>query len=194
MTNKYVYRPRTSWIYFSILAAIELSVIIGFAVAGKTQETIVSLINSAAADILCYVFVVKPKLVLSDEQIDIVNPFQKIIIGWHRAIDFDTRFTFKVETNEGTFSAWAATAPGRYSTRRIHESDFKGTGLESRKVISPSAAPGADSGVALILSLKRKSEALNAGSALGHLTKSYDWLALAFTIASTAVLLYNLMH
>ena len=194
MTNKHVYRPTSSWVYFGFIAAVELSVIIAFAVAGKTQDVILSLINSIAADALCYILLVRPKLVYSDEGILIVNPLRSFDIGWEVANEFDTRFSFKVETDEGTFGAWAATAPGRMSTRHMHESDYRGTGLGSRKVISPSDNPRAESGVALILALKRKSEAVAAGTAGNYLTKSFNWVGLALCILCTATLIYNFLH
>jgi len=194
MTNKEIYRPRTSWVYFGIVAAIELSVIISFAVANRSHDVLLTLINCAAADLLFYIFVVKPKVVYSAEKLQIVNPLQTINIGWLRAEEFDTRFSFKVETDKGTFGAWAATAPGRYRTRSMHESDYRGTTLGNRKVISPSDNPKSESGIALVLAIRGKSDAVAAGTASNELTMSFDWIALTICLVSAATLIFNFLH
>jgi len=194
MTTSYTYRPSSNWIYFAFIVIIEFCVVIGFTFAGKSHDAFLSCINSAATNILFFTLMVKPRIVLRDEGIEIINPFQSVKIGWLRAIDFDTRFSFKVQTDKGSYSAWGATAPSRYGVRRNHESDFRGTGLESRKVVSPSDSPRAESGTALILSLRRQREAINAGTAGNQVSTKLDWLSIFLNLAATTILVVNFLQ
>jgi len=194
MTSPYTYRPSSNWIYFAFIAIIELCVVLGFAFAGKMHEALLSAINSLATDTFFFTLMVKPRIILTDEGVEIINPFQSVQIGWLRAVDFDTRFSFKVKTDKRTYSAWGATAPSRYGVRRGHESDFRGTGLESKKVVSPSDSPKAESGTALILSMRWKNNAIQAGTAGNHISTRVHWSSIFLNLLATTILVINFLQ
>jgi hypothetical protein len=194
MSAKYVYRPTSSWIYLGLILTTEILVTFSFLSANHFDDTAWFAANSVAFDFLFWVFVVKPKIVYTDEYISLHNPFQSFTIGWQRTLDFVTQYSFTVYTDEGNFRSWAATAPGRFIGRRMHESDYRGTGLTDRKVIAASDSPRTDSGVALILALKRRDEAIARDTAGSQIIKRFDWLSAAAAIASTLTLLLNFLH
>ena len=194
MSAKYVYRPTSSWVYLGLIVATEIVVTYGFISANHFDDTVWFAGNSLAFDFLFWVFIVKPKIVYTDESISLHNPFQTFVIGWERALEFKTQYSFAVRTDQRDFRSWAATAPGRFVARRMHDSDYRGTGLSERKVISPSDSPRTDSGVALILAVKRRTEATANGTASSEITKRFHWLSATAAIASTLTLLFNFLH
>jgi hypothetical protein len=194
MPDYYVFRPRSNWVYIAIVVLIGGSATISFFIAGFNQEGWMSLANTLAVCALLWVFVTGPKVVYTKEGIEIHNPFNTVKVGWLSTVEFVTRYAFTVQTETKNFAAWAAPAPGRFNARKIHQNDFRGTGLESRVVISPSDSPRAESGVALILALKHREHAQAKGTASEHLIKSTNWLSIGLLVGSAIVLLYNFVH
>lgn len=78
--------------------------------------------------------------------------------------------------------------------RSMRDSDLRGTGLSDRKVISPGDSPRTDSGVALVLALKRRTEATANGTAGSEVTKGFNWISATAAIASALTLLLNFLH
>jgi hypothetical protein len=194
MPKNYTFRPTSNWIYLGLIIAVEIWVIASFASVGRTNETIASALNSVAIDILFWVFVVYPKIILTDTGIKIFNPLRRVSIGWLLVEEFETRYAFTVQTDKGNFRAWAATAPGRFTARSMRDTDLRGTGLTERVVISPSDNPRTDSGVALILALKRRDQAVKDKTANNELTKNVSWFNLALAVCATAQILANFIH
>jgi len=194
MSDYYVYRPRSGWAYLAIAILVGLSVAISFFYAGFVTDGWISIINTFAATALLWVFVVSPKVVYTGEGIEIHNPFRTIKIGWLTAEDFTTKYSFTVITQTSKYSAWGAPAPSRFNARKIHSSDFRGTGLEERKVISPNDSPRAESGVALILAHKHRDNATRQGTASDHITKEINLISLALVAASVLALVLNFVH
>ena len=194
MNESYVYRPRSNWVYLGIILLIGALATFGFASAGRSAEAIASVLNFLAFGLIFWVFVVSPKVVYTAESIEIHNPLKTIVIGWHSAKDFTTRYSFTVITAKEKISAWGAPAPSRFNARKIHNSDFRGTGLETRKVISPNDSPRAESGVALILALRYKDKAVADGTAVDKLTRKINWLSLAQIGVSIVLLATNFLN
>ena len=96
---------------------------------------------------IIYLLMHRPAIVVSDEAIEIINPMSTTVIGWQDVESIDAKYTMSIETIDGErIYAWAASAPGRYHSRRIHPADVKGMQLD--EVIRPGESPRADSGVA----------------------------------------------
>jgi hypothetical protein len=91
---------------------------------------------------------IRPKLVVGDEGVLVVNPFRRYLLKWDVVLDIDTRFAVTFVTVDRRISAWAATAPGRYHGRTIHPSELKGLNLGGREHIQPGDSPRTSSGQA----------------------------------------------
>jgi hypothetical protein len=192
MPDKYVYRPRTNWAYLALVLVICGLAAGSFYAAGMVYEGNIAVINSLAAVVIFWVLIVHPKVVFTNTGIEIHNPFRTVKIGWLTADDFVTKYSFTVLVKESKFSAWAAPAANRFITRRFHNTDYRGTGLETRKVIAPSDSPKSESGVALILANKQSQDAIQKGTASDHLIKQLNWLTIVASLSSVAVLLFTL--
>lgn len=98
----------------------------------------------------------KPKIVFFDEGIEIVNPIFTYLISWDYVRGIEARYTMSIVTNDGKqIFAWAAPAPGRYHSRKIHENDLRGLNIGDGGSIRSGESPRADSGVARYLAVTR---------------------------------------
>ena len=190
----YLYRTRSNWFYFIAVLTIGLIVAISYLVVNKPFDALISAMNTAAVAAIFWVFVVGPKIIYTDNHIEIHNPFNIIVIGWHKAEDFITKYSFTVITASKKISAWAAPAPGALSSRRIQRTDYRGTALESRLVVSSSESSKAESGVAYILALKHKEAAITKGTASESMETRINWLSIALVVGGTLALLSNFIH
>jgi hypothetical protein len=194
MPDYYVYRPRSNWAYLILIILIGGLATGSYFSVGMVQEGLVSLVNSLALTAIFWVFIVHPKVVYTTKGIEIHNPFRTVKVGWLKASDFVTKYSFTVLVDESKFSAWAAPAANRFNKRNLHSSDYRGTGLETRKVIAPSDSPRSESGVALILAMKHSEDAIKKGIASDHLVKQINWLAILICLSSIGILLFTLTH
>jgi hypothetical protein len=190
----YLYRTRSNWAYFIAVLVIGVIVAISYLTVNKPLEALVSVMNTAAVAVLFWVFVAGPKIIYTENHIEIHNPFKIVVIGWLKAEDFITKYSFTVITSSRKISAWAAPAPGALNSRRIQRTDFRGTALESRLVVASSESSRAESGVAFILALKHKETALTNGTASETLETRVNWLSIALVVGGTLALLSNFIQ
>jgi hypothetical protein len=112
--------------------------------AASAATTLWSLFFILAAHLIF----IRPKLVVADEGVLVVNPFRSYLLNWEVVLDIDTRYALTFVTRDRRISAWAATAPGRYHGRTIHPSELKGLHLGDREHIQPGDSPRTSSGQA----------------------------------------------
>jgi len=193
MPETYIYRPRTSWVYLSILILIGVLAAGGFYVAGRFTDAAVSVLNTAALAGIAWVFLVGPKVVFTTEGVAIHNPFSTIVVGWLSSMELTTRYSFTVVTETAKFSAWAAPAPSALNARRIRRTDFRGMGV-NKVLVSPDPREQISaSGTAFALATRHSERAIAKGTAVEGLTKTTNWLSIAVLILSTLALLSNLV-
>lgn len=192
MADFYIYRNRSNWIYLAVIALVGSLAAISYFSIGNIQAGLVAAVNTMAICAIMWVVMIQPKIVYSNLGIEIHNPFQTIHVGWLRAEDFVTKFAFTVVTAEKKFSSWAAPSSSRIISRNIHDSDYRGTGLESRKVIATSDSPRSESGAALILALRYSDNSVKSGTAGEHLERKINFLSIAVCVVSIGILVYTL--
>jgi hypothetical protein len=193
MPETYVYRPRTGWVYLSLLIVIGVMAAGGFYVSGRTTDTVVSMLNTAALSGIIWVFLVSPKVVFTTEGVAIHNPFTTVVIGWLSSIEFTTRYSFTVITESGKFSAWAAPAPSSLNARRIRRTDFRGMGVNKVLVTPDPRERISESGTAFAMAERHSQRAISKGTAVAGLHKTKNWLSITILILSTTALLSNLV-
>lgn len=194
MADTYIYRTRSNWIYLAIIALVGLLAAFSYFSVGNSHAGIVAGINTLAICAIMWVVMIQPKIVYNSFGIEIHNPFQTIHVGWLRAEDFVTKFSFTVVTAEKKFSSWAAPSSSRIISRNIHDTDYRGTGLESRKVIATSDSPRSESGAALILALRYSESSVKSGTAGEHLERKINFLSVAICVVSIGILAYTLIQ
>ena len=192
MADFYIYRNRSNWIYLAVIALVGSLAAISYFSIGNIQAGLVAAANTMAICAIMWVVMIQPKIVYSNLGIEIHNPFQTIHVGWLRTEDFVTKFAFTVVTAEKKFSSWAAPSSSRIISRNIHDSDYRGTGLESRKVIATSDSPRSESGAALILALRYSDNSVKSGTAGEHLERKINFLSIAICVVSIGILVYTL--
>ncbi|MCX6496596.1 MAG: hypothetical protein NTW23_04620 [Rhodoluna sp.] len=192
MADSHIYRTRSNWIYLVVIALVGILAAISYFSIGNIYDGFIATINTAAICAIMWVVMIYPKIVYSNSGIEIHNPFQTIQVGWLRAEDFVTKYAFTVVTAEKKFSSWAAPSSSRIISRNIHDTDYKGTGLESRKVIATSDSPRSESGAALVLALRYSQNSVNAGTAGEHLVRKINILTVAVCVVSIGILVYTL--
>lgn len=118
---------------------------------GDQSKLITTVIWAITLSSMAYLVFTRPKVVLFDEGITIVNPFLTITTGWQRVEAVDAKFTMSILVGEKTIYAWAAPAPSRYHSRSIHESDLRGMRIDHQSMIRPGESPRSHSGAATYL-------------------------------------------
>jgi hypothetical protein len=194
MADSYIYRTRSNWTYLAVIAIVGLLAAVSYISIGNIPAGIIAVANTIAICAIIWVVMIQPKIVYSNSGIEIHNPFQTIHVGWLRAEDFVTKYSFTVVTADKKFSSWAAPSSSRIISRNIHDSDYRGTGLESRKVIATSDSPRSESGAALILALRYSESSVKSGTAGEHLERKFNFLSIAVCVVSIGILVYTLIQ
>jgi len=151
-TNIELFRSRASSTGFYFLCFIFVGLVIESIISSELREIFISCAWATVAICIFYALMHKPKIVIFDEGLEIVNPISRHIIPWSDVRSIDTRYSLSVTTNDGKkIHAWAAPAPGRYHARRLHSSDFRGTKMEMGGSIRAGESPKSESGAAYML-------------------------------------------
>ncbi len=111
-----------------------------------------------------YLVMHRPKIILFDEGITIVNPLRNITVGWDKVENIGAKYTLTISFDNRTINAWAAPASGRYSARALHSSDVKGLGIEANGSVAAAHSPRSDSGAAIYRARMRYENFLARGS------------------------------
>ena len=143
---------------------------------------------------LVWLLYIRPKVVITEAFVEIVNPLRTHRVPWGDVSTVDSRYALTITTNSGTvLRAWAAPAPGArqaLSTRR--EEVARTPGDEDTR--RPSDAEGTTSGDATTL-VRRALESYrrNGGASRpGGTDSSWAWPLLVVTVAISAAAVVSL--
>ncbi len=109
---------------------------------------------AALVSAVVYAFFWRPGVAVDDGSVTLVNVLREVHIPFSTLRSVTTRYALKVETTEGSYTAWAAPAPGQTSSMSLSRRDASGVALlgsDLSKGVSASAAPNTDSGAAALL-------------------------------------------
>jgi len=95
--------------------ALTLFALVTSVVAGVLVPTTVAriVLPLALVALAAYAVLWRPRLVVDDEAVTVVNVLRTVVIPWSALIDVDTKFSLTLRTPNGRYSVWAAPAPGR---------------------------------------------------------------------------------
>jgi len=65
-----------------------------------------------------------PRIEVDDSGVLLVNVFRSIQLPWPAIQAVDTKWALKLVTAYGSYSAWAAPAPGRHGSRQVSEAEL----------------------------------------------------------------------
>ena len=193
MTNLIVFRPRSA----IILAAFAGFMILLFLVQVVFFSDRIELSSIAFGILLAttvWLLLVRPKLEVFDEGINIVNPLFQAIVPLREIETIDTRYALTIFTRGKKISVFVAPAPGRWHARSVRASELKGLELNAGDVISPGDSPRSLSGqAAQIIKLRIKS----VGTEVGDLRASarFNYAAAGILVANIALfLILSVLH
>lgn len=120
---------------------IVAAAIVGYVWAHGGMPQPLWLIPAALAAFLAWAWLWRPAVEVSDEGVTIVNLVRTVEVPWEALIQVDTQFALTLRTPRGTYTAWAAPAPGRTGTAlaRRREARAASAGVPG---VGASARPG----------------------------------------------------
>ena len=149
MTNAQVFRP-----WSGIALATTVFLICGLLIAVDVTS-IGTWVWSAAACLTTWLVFVRPKLVIGDDGVTVVNPLVSATIGWAEVDAIEIKYAVTFHVGDKKIAAWSATGPGRYHARSIHRSELMGVGIKKSDIdagnIRPGESPRTASGQAIAI-------------------------------------------
>lgn len=176
MSAPEVYRPRSSYLFFGIVAAMAVLTAAPSVSTYGFVGALPALSIGATVTYGAYLLFVRPKVVLTDDTITIVNPTSHAEVGWRRVDAIEARYTMYIEAEGRTIHAWAAQAPGRYHGRTVHPTELRGLPVATDRMLRPGESPRTHSGTAVYLARQRWQAAAGRpmGAADAELTAGID--------------------
>ncbi|MHA7285239.1 PH domain-containing protein [Arthrobacter sp. MDT3-44] len=141
-----------------------------------------------------------PAVVFAEDFVTLRNPLATIRVPWAALIDVDTKYALKLVTPSGSFTAWAAPAPGVWGThagKPEHVTNLPSTSYGPGRSIRPGDLKNTDSGYAAYLVRSRWQDLVESGAVdvdqPAPVRRTWNWrhlAAAALLVAATAVSLY----
>jgi hypothetical protein len=153
MTNVEKFRPGSAIFSGWMLIVFFAGFIIQAIVYGGN---IIATTAICSAGILAsYLLFLKPYVLIFDEGIKIVNPTKEITASWDLVEEIETKYSMSIIVDGQTFYAWAAPAPSRGHSRRLHKTDLL-PGADAPRRLGDS--PRSDSGACAYIAKLRRNE------------------------------------
>lgn len=152
---------------------------------GGQRDALIAVAWAATASSIAYLVFWRPKVILFDEGITIVNPFLTITAGWDLVDAIDAKYTMSLLIADKTIYAWAAPAPSRYHSRSIHETELRGMRFNDQSMIRPGESPRSHSGAATYLA-RTKLENFRNSNLVGAASK-VDFNKVGITTLLTSI-------
>lgn len=120
------------------------------------------------AGLLLWAAVWRPRVLVADDAVTLVNPLRTVTVPWAAIITVETRFAFALRTPGGKHTAWAGPGPGRHQALSATGSDLRAvpaSARDSRGAVNIGDLPVAPSGV-IAAQVRRRWAALAESGAL----------------------------
>jgi hypothetical protein len=161
MTNPELFRTKSNFFYAGMVQVAAAMISLLALLNDPLPDSITTLAWASFASFTAYLIFIRPKITFFDEGLQIINPFNEILVGWHEVQDIDNRFSLSITVEGERFYAWAAPAPSRYGSRAVHPSELKGMSLGDQGSIRAADNPRSLSGAAAYLARLRFQEFQN---------------------------------
>ena len=108
------FRPRSNFVWAGVsLALIILFAANSFLVVTNTTQNFLELVLCVILSGITYVVWIRPKLVLRDEVIEVVNPLRTELIPYHEVLDLETKWALTIVHSRGKTRVWVAPVSGK---------------------------------------------------------------------------------
>lgn len=185
-----VFKPRTS-VWFTGIAVLLTVGALGSVVASAGPDGLLAgwpLIGVAYIGWWLFWY---PAVVFAEDAVTLRNPLATIRVPWSALIDVDTKYALKLVTPTGSFTAWAAPAPGVWGThagKPEHVTNLPSTSYGPGGSIRPGDLKHTDSGYSAYLVRSRWQDLVESGAVdvdhPAHPQRTWNW----WPITAAAVL------
>lgn len=138
----------------------------------------------------------RPVLVLTNDGIEVMNPFRTIGIPWPALVNVDTKFALTLFTPGRRFEVWIAPSPGRafgYTSAIVADREVTRLAPDSTRTVRPGDLATSDSGAAASLvrsrwALLQSAGLIEAGIAdSARVSVRWHWSTIIATVILLAV-------
>lgn len=165
-TNRHEFRPWFGQALTGVIGAICAVALVGFTLQHGVEAGLRSLAPLALATGACWALFWRPRVVVDDAGVRMVNVARTVTLPWPAIQAVDTKWALTLITSYGRFTAWAAPAPGaahvvrsdvRREARNLPSSTFGPDGIR------PGDLPTSPSGGAALMIRERWERLRDAG-------------------------------
>lgn len=148
-----VFRPRSSkWILIVAGIVVGVGLLVSVVTSGA-QALVASAPLLTIAGIAWWLFWY-PSIVVGPHAVELHNPVRSFEVPWAALIHVDTKYALKLVTPGGSYTAWAAPAPGVRGThagKPEHMQNLPGASYGPGGSVRPGDLSNTDSGLAALL-------------------------------------------
>lgn len=148
-----VFKPRTSKWFAGIAWILAALGIVGAVAADGIDGLLVAWPMLAVAFLGWWAFWF-PSITVDDNAVVIRNMVRSVTVPWNALIHVDTKYALTLVTTSGSYSAWAAPAPGIIAShrgKREHVEGLPASTYGAGRSIRPGDLSNSDSGAAALL-------------------------------------------
>lgn len=195
-SDEWTYRPRTSAWWLVAVWVLLVAATVSEVVAQGTGAVPGAVPWAVAGAVVAYLVFWRPRVVVDDDGVLVVNPVRTVRVPWAALIDVRTQYAFTVVTPHGLVRAWAAPGPGRHELARVGHQDLAGlprASFDGRGSVAASDLPSSPAGIVATVVRRRWSDlverdAIPAGEA-DDTTTTTTWhlRAAAVAVAAAAI-------
>lgn len=108
------FRPRSNFLWAGVsLVLIFLFAVNSAVVATSTEQKVFEFVICLILAVTAYLIWVRPKMVLQESHIEVVNPLNTVLIPYTDVIELNTKWTLAITHSRGTTKVWVAPAGGK---------------------------------------------------------------------------------
>jgi len=162
--NDWTYRPRSSVPAFVATAVVAAGLAFAQAVDGGAAALLRALPFALAGALVGWLAFAKPCVSVTDDGIDVVNPFASYHVPWVALILVRTRYACTFVTPHREVRAFAAPGPGRYTAATATAVDLRATGRDPKAGADLGELPTGASGQVAIVVQRRWKALVESGT------------------------------
>ena len=124
------FRPRSNFVWAGVsFILIVLFAVNSILVVANTAQRFFEILLCLMLGVSAYLIWVRPKLVLREEMIEVVNPLRTEFIAYANVLELDTKWTLTIIHNEGKTKVWVAPISGKRGWIAEKKFGWYGSGL-----------------------------------------------------------------
>jgi hypothetical protein len=108
------FRPRSNFLWAGVsLVLLFLFAMNSVLVVTSTEQNIFEFAICLILAVVAYLIWIKPKMVLRDSHIEVVNPLSTVVIPYAEVVELNTKWTLAITHSRGKTKVWVAPAGGK---------------------------------------------------------------------------------